>query len=65
MASSAFCRVEGHDDDSSHVDADCRQNSADPESVDESLMARHALRDLSRTDHFAHTARYAHVRDTL
>src|SRR5437762_10875299 len=65
MASFAFCRVEGHGHYSSLVDANCRQNSADPESVDQPLLARHALRDFSRPGHFAHTARYAHVRDTL
>ena len=65
MAASAICGVAGYRDYAAHVDADRGQNSADAESMDKSLMARDALRDFARPDHFADPARHIDIRNSF
>src|SRR2546429_2065756 len=65
MASSALCRVERYGHYSAHVDANRRQNSTHTQSMDEPLLARHALRDFSRPNDFTYPAWFAHFRDTV
>ena len=65
MASAAFRRVERYRDHAAHVDADCRQDSTDAQSMDEPLLARHALRYITRPNDFTYPARFADFRDTV
>lgn len=53
MAGFAVYRVARDRDHAAYVDADRRQNSVDAESMDQPLMARHPLRDLSWANDFA------------
>src|SRR5207249_5368614 len=63
LAGFAFRGVERHRDHSAHVDTDRRQNSPDAHSMDEPLLARHALSDLTRPDDFADPAWIRYFRD--
>ena len=63
MATSRFCRVAGNCDDAAYVDPDRGQNSPDAKSMDQSLMARDALCDCTRPDHFTDPAWHIDVRD--
>ena len=63
MAASAICRVAGYRDDAAHVDADRRQNSTGADSVDEPLLARHALRHVAWPNDFADPARHIDIRN--
>ena len=65
MAGSAICRMAGYRDDAAHVDADRGQNSPDADSMDESLMARDALRDFARPDDFADPAWHIDIRNSF
>src|SRR3982751_538229 len=65
VARSALCRMAGHCDYAAHVDADRGQNSSHAESVDESLMACDALRNLARPNDLSDSARHIDIRNSF